>query len=320
MGNAVMLTKDLISKPFFVLHGHKVNVGDYAGQMVKKSEEIKSGLIFLGAKTDHPWSCGILKFNGENVCGLVEKPENGKEPSNIMAAGIYLLPQIFFDYYEKVSEHQYSFEDALNLYAQEKGASLVMLEKEQASLKYPWHLFEVNKYLMDKYLGKKSYIGKNVKIFENAVIRGPCYIGDNCVIGNNALVREYANMENDCEVGTNAEVARCIFQENTHIHSGYFGDSIFGQGCRIGAGTVTANLRIDRGEIKSIVKGEKIGTGLNRLGVIVGQNTKIGINCSLMPGILIGQNCAVWPHSSVFENLEDNTGFHTEFRGIKEYI
>ena len=47
-------------------------------------------------------------------------------------------------------------------------------------------------------------------------------------------------------------MTRSIFQEDIHTHSGYFGDSIFGRGCRLGAGTVTANVRIDRGEIKSV--------------------------------------------------------------------
>jgi bifunctional UDP-N-acetylglucosamine pyrophosphorylase/glucosamine-1-phosphate N-acetyltransferase len=189
---------------------------------------------------------------------------------------------------------------------------------EDISLKYPWHLFQVNKYLMDKYLGKKAHIGKNVKIFENAVIKGPCHIGDNCIVGNNALVREYTNLENNCVVGAQSEVKNCIFQEDVHIHSGYFGDSIFGKGCRVGAGTVTANVRIDRGTIKSVVKGEKVETGLDSLGTIAGENTKIGINCSLMPGKLIGSDCAISPASLVTENVEDGINFYTEFKGVKK--
>ena len=86
----------------------------------------------------------------------------------------------------------------------------------------------------------------------------------------------------------------------------------------MGAGTITANVKIDRGEIKSVVKGEKIKTGLNSLGCIMGENTKTGINCSLMPGVLIGSNCALGPNSVVFENIEDNTTFYTEFKSVKK--
>ena len=67
----------------------------------------------------------------------------------------------------------------------------------------------------------------------------------------------------------------------------------------------------------STVKGEKIGTGLNSLGAIVGGNTKIGIHCSLMPGVLIGSNCIIGPNSVVSANVEDNTTFYTKFEGIK---
>jgi acetyltransferase-like isoleucine patch superfamily enzyme len=114
-----------------------------------------------------------------------------------------------------------------------------------------------------------------------------------------------------------AEVTRSIFQENVHIHSGFFGDSIFGKGCRIGAGTVTANVRVDRGEIKSIVEGEKIGTRLNSFGVVIGENSKTGIRVSLMPGVLIGSNCSIGPNSVIFKNIEDSTNFYTKFKEIK---
>ncbi|MBI2038319.1 MAG: hypothetical protein HYT19_00145 [Candidatus Nealsonbacteria bacterium] len=228
------------------------------------------------------------------------------------------MPKSFLDYYEKVPEHMYAFENALSYCMREMEVRVIITEKETPSLKYPWDLFLINKFLMDKYIGNKTQSGENVKIFENAVIKGPCYIGDNCVIGNNALIREYSNLENNCVIGANAEITRCIFQDDVHIHSGYFGDSIFGKGCRVGAGTVTANVRIDRGEIKSLVKGEKIGTGLDSLGVICGENTKIGINCSLMPGVLIGSNCLIWPHSFVRENIEDDSTFYTELKGVKK--
>jgi len=222
------------------------------------------------------------------------------------------LPQKFFEYYKKVPEHQYAFESALDLYAKENEARVVIVKEEPSSFKYPWHLFEVTKFLMDKYLGNKTHIGKNAKIYEGAVIKGPCYIGDNCVIGNNSLIREYVNLENDCLIGAFAEVTRSIFQEDIHTHSGYFGDSIFGKGCRLGAGTITANVRIDRGEIKSAVKEEKINTGLTSLGCIMGENTKTGVHCSLMPGVLIGSNCLIWPSSVVSGNIRDNTVFRLD--------
>jgi NDP-sugar pyrophosphorylase family protein len=270
------------------------------------------------SETETPQIYGILEFENDRATNLIEKPEKGKEPSNIKVVGVYFLAKDFLDYYRRVPEHMYAFEDALSLYMKEKDVRWVMTKETTPTLKYPWHLLSITKYLLEKKLGrKKVYLGKNVKIFKGAIIKGPCYIGDNSIIGNNALVRDYTNLEEGAMVGAQAEVTRCIFQRNVHVHSGYFGDSIFGEGCRVGAGTVTGNIRLDRGEIKSTVKGEKIATGLKSLGVIAGKNSHLGINASLMPGVSIGSNVNIGPASVVFENIEDNKSFFTKFDNEK---
>ena len=313
MGDALARVQGLISGPFFVIGGHKVDAGDYIPEMTKNGKEV----VLLGVKTNQPWHYGILKIEGNKVKDLIEKPEKGKEPSNLKLGAVYLLPPTFFEYHQRLAKDHYSFEQALKLYIQEEKVGLVEAREDLSSLKHPWQIFSLAKYLLDKNLGADEvHIGKNVKIFEGAVIKGPCYIGDNCVIGNNALIRSYTNLEEGAIVGAQAEVARCIFQEDAHVHSGFFGDSVFGKSCRVGAGTVTGNVRLDRGEIKAEVKGEKTGTGLNSLGVIVGNNTHIGINVSLMPGVLIGSNCVVGPGSVVFDNIEDNTTFYTKFEQV----
>ncbi|MDP3991138.1 MAG: sugar phosphate nucleotidyltransferase [Candidatus Nealsonbacteria bacterium] len=313
MGEAVMRTETLISGPFLVIFGHRVDAGDYVKKMVKKENEV----ILLAAKTNQPWHYGILEIEGDKVKDLIEKPEKGREPSNLKVDGIYLLPLTFFERHKSLPEEHYSFEQALRIYIKEgKVGFIEALEGFSSSLKHPWHLLFLTKYLLNKKLGKKVYIGKNVKIFKGAVIKGPCYIGNNSIIGNNALIRDNVNLEEGVVVGANAEVARCIFQKDVHVHSGFFGDSILGSSCRVGAGTITGNVRIDRGQIQSMVRGEKTDTGFNSLGAIVGQNTKIGIRVSLMPGVLIGSNCSVGPSSVVFENIEDDSDFYTKFEGV----
>ena len=335
MGDAILKAKDLLEDQFLVLNAERFDVDDFIKPILEKHKSSSASIILSGAKTLTPWLFGVLEMDGDKAKNIVEKPEKGKETSDIRVIGVYLLSKEFLNYYQRVPENMYSFEDALRLYMEEKEARAVIFEKEPVSLKYPWHLLDAVKFLMDKYLIKTKisktakiaksavvqgnvYIGENVRVFENAVIKGPCCIGDNSIIGNNSLVRHYSNLENNSLVGTNVEITRSILQEDVHCHSGFFGDSIFGKGCRVGAGTVAANVRIDRGEIKSTVKGEKIGTGLDSLGVIMGENSKIGINCSLMPGILIGSSCQIGPASVVFENIEDKTTFCTEFKGIKK--
>jgi len=334
MGNALLQAKDYLDEQFFVLDVTRIDCGEHIELIMEKQKKTGVKVVLLGAKTNNPQLYGILDLEGGRAKGIIEKPGKGKESSDTKVVGIYFLPKEFLDYYQRVPEKMYAFEDALSLYMKEKEVKVAITDKETPSLKYPWDLFRVARFLLDKYLKSEIdqsakiaknvtiegnvFIGKNTKIFENAVIKGPCYIGDNCVVGTNTLIREYSNLENNVLIGAFAEITRTVFQEDVHVHSGYFGDSIFGKGCRIGAGTVTANVRIDRGEVKSVVKGEKIGTDTDSLGAIIGGNTKVGINCSFMPGKLVGSDCQIGPGSVIFENVEDDTVLFTEFKNVKK--
>ena len=330
-GNALCQVKDLLIGRFLVLNAERVDIEEIIKTIPK------APLVLFGQKTNTPGLFGIARMKGKKILEIIEKPKKGQEPSDIKIVGVYLLELGFFDAYKKVKKGMYDFEATLSLLMRKEKAEMVILkkkEKDTPTLKYPWHLFAMEKYLFDRFLKTdiaktaqiapsatikgKVCIAENVKVYENAVIKGPCYIGANCIIGNNAIIREYADLEKGTLIGANAEVARTIFQSNVHTHSGYIGDSILGSSCRLAAGTITANIRIDRGEIKTIVRRKKIGTNLNKLGVIMGQNSKTGINVSLMPGVLIGGNVGIGAGSLVMENIKDDMVVYSESNLKKE--
>lgn len=334
MANAILQAKDYLKDQFFALNAERIDVADFIKPILGKQKLTDAEIVLLGAKTEKPGIFGVLELENDKAKNLVEKPKPENFSHNTKVVGIYLLHKKLFDYYHKFSENHYALENMLALYMKERDVRVVVLEQEPISLKYPWDLFQYNKILMDNYLKKQIshsakiaksaqiegdvFIGDNAQILENAVVKGPCYIGNNCLVGNNSLVREYANLEDNVIVGALAEVSRSIFQQDVHIHSGYFGDSIIGKGCIIGAGMVTANVRFDKSAVRANIKGEKIATGLGSLGVILGENTKIGVNVSLMPGILIGSNCVVGPGSVVSENIENDNIFYTKLESIKK--
>ncbi len=197
----------------------------------------------------------------------------------------------------------------------------------ETKLKYPWSLLKIKNKLLDEYLKKEIkdsakisenvvvsgpvYIGENVIIKENVVVNGPSYIGNNSIIKSNCVIRKYSNIEKDALIGCHSEIKNSLLLEDVHLHLNYIGDSIIGRGARIGAGTITANTRIDRKEIKKDFK---------KLGSIIGNNVKIGINCSLMPGILIGKNSIIGSHSLVLKDVGSNILFYNKKEKIKEKI
>jgi bifunctional UDP-N-acetylglucosamine pyrophosphorylase/glucosamine-1-phosphate N-acetyltransferase len=56
-----------------------------------------------------------------------------------------------------------------------------------------------------------------------------------------------------------------------------------------------------------MVKDKVIDTGRKKLGVILGDNVKTGINALLMPGVKVGINSWVGPNFTVHRDLPANT-------------
>jgi bifunctional UDP-N-acetylglucosamine pyrophosphorylase/glucosamine-1-phosphate N-acetyltransferase len=89
-------------------------------------------------------------------------------------------------------------------------------------------------------------------------------------------------------VGNAVEVKNSAIMSGSKIgHLSYVGDSVIGEGCNFGAGTICSNLRHDKGNIKSFIKGERVDSGRRKLGVIMGDNVMTGINTSIYPGTVI---------------------------------
>lgn len=315
-GNAIYSAKDFIKEPFFVLWGAETLSKEIVAKILEKYRAGKPAAVLVGAKTNIPWDYGIFKLDGERIVEIVENPEPGQEPSNIKVVGTYFLEPDFFTCYQKLPKHhEADFVDALNLYCKDKKTELLLWQKDLPSLKYPWSLLGISQILLelDNF---KSYISPSATIGENVVIKGKVYIGDHCQIGANNVLRGPVILEDNVMTGAFCEIKNSLVGSNTHFHSGYIGDSVIGEHCRFGAGFITANRRTDRADIKSLVKKEKINTGLTHLGAMVGNNTRFGIHSGTMPGVIIGSHCAVGPGTLVFENIEDNRTFYAEFKNI----
>jgi len=332
-GNALYVAKNYLKEPFFVLNGDVVCSQEVIKEMKKflKSSKEKEGLIF-GQETKTPSLFGMIKEKNGEILEIVEKPKVWKEKNKIKVSGVYYLNPKFFYYYEKVKKGPTDFELALNLFAKKEKLKLVFSKKSEEKLptflKYPWHLFNIRDYLFENFLKEKIeegvkiekdvilegkiFIGKRTKIYEKAIIKGPCYIGENCIIGNYTLIREKCNFEENCILGAFCEAKNVIFQKNCTAHSGYLGDSIFGNEVKMGAEILTSNLRLDRKKIFVKVKGKKVNTNLDHFGTAIGDFTILGSNVNIMPGKLIGSFCKIYPNSLISKNIKEKTLYKNE--------
>lgn len=329
-GNGLLLARKQIKGDFFLLNASHVDFAEFAKLMIlKKSKNDEA--IFLAKNEKNLEKFGVLEVKKDRVLDLVEKPRRGEEPSSLRLIGIYLFSQSYLTELSRASDEHYRLEAAISAFVGQKTARFVKVHIDAPSLKYAWDLLGIKNYLFKNLKAKKGknisisktaevigkvVIGDNAVIMEGAKIKGPCFIGKNSMVGNNTILRGNVDVGENCVIGANMELKNSLIMDGTKVHSGFIGDSIIGENCRMGAHFSTANVRLDRRSVKVKVKGEEINSGLKFLGTIVGRNTKIGIKASTMPGVIIGQNSIIGPSTVVLRNVAENSKYYTKFKEV----
>lgn len=155
----------------------------------------------------------------------------------------------------------------------------------------------------------KLFLGKNSVIKSGTYIEGSAYIGKDCVIGPNAYLRGTTLIACESHIA-NSEIKNSIILSGSKVpHFSYIGDSIIGKNVNLGAGTKIANLRHDGKNVKVFLNGKKTDSGRRKLGVLIGHNSKLGINTSVNCGVIIGKNCFIHPGRVVERNLKEGEAF-----------
>lgn len=300
-------------------------------EMIQESKNEGIDGVIAGKKVSQYFPGGYLQMTNKGyLTDIVEKPGEGNEPSRF----INLVCHIFNDFpkftkflQEAKSKKDDKYEVALDNYIKKGKARLLVhpYKGEWRAIKYPWHVLGMmNHFLEDQALTTKGkpkidrsaqvaktaviegdvVIERNVKVLHNAVIKGPAYIGEGTIIANNALVRS-SMIGKNCVVGYSTEVARSYLNHDVWMHSNYVGDSIIDHNVSFGAGTVLGNLRFDEKSVKVNVKKERVDTGMNKLGAIIGSGVRFGINASTNPGVKIGRNCFIGGGVLVEQDIDD---------------
>ena len=152
------------------------------------------------------------------------------------------------------------------------------------------------------------WIGKGTRVRSGAYIVGPVRIGADCDIGPNCFIRPYTTIGNKCHVGNATEIKNSILFSHTNAaHLSYVGDSVIGEQCNLGAGTLVANLRHKKDPVKMEIKGKVISSNRRKLGVVIGDYTKTGINVSIYEGRKIGDHCGIGPGVILDKNVDSHT-------------
>ncbi len=323
--NAISYAKDFIDDSILVLNGDIILDEEIIQEMIEKYNELTPDTLMLLTEVEDPSAFGVVEIEEGNIKSIVEKPKREEAPSNLVNAGIYIFNEDIFDKIDKTEISQrgeYEITDSVSMQIQDN-KSVIGHEtsKDWIDVGRPWELIEVNEGLISELktqikgkIENGAFIHGEVFLDEGSVIKagvyieGNVYIGKNCDIGPNSYIRGNTYFGDNVHVGNAVEIKNSIIMENTNVsHLSYVGDSVIGSGCNIAAGTNIANLRFDNATIKTKIKNQKIDSGRRKLGAIIGDSVKTGINSSFSPGVKIGHNSTIGSGVLLYEDLPSDT-------------
>ena len=135
--------------------------------------------------------------------------------------------------------------------------------------------------------------GPGVSVGEGAVIHAFCHIegaeiGPKAAVGPFARLRPGTQLEEGAKAGNFVEIKKSRIGRGAKVnHLTYIGDADVGARANIGAGTVTCNY-----------------DGVNKSKTVIGPNTFIGSNSSLVAPVTIGEGAYVGSGSVITRNVE----------------
>ncbi|MBS7615526.1 NTP transferase domain-containing protein [Candidatus Bathyarchaeota archaeon] len=324
--NAFGTAENKVEGDFLAVYGDLLISPDVIKAALKLHCNENPAVTMTVLHVERPEQYGVLETRGARVVKIMEKPSAKVAAGKPINAGIYVFSQEIFEAIKQTkdsSRGEQEITDSIQMLIK-SGKKVVAAEISSGDWRdvgRPWDLLEANARMLMKtkpetlgeveenaHLEGSVFVAEHARIRSGAYIEGPAYVGEGSDIGPNCYIKPYTSIGRNVRVGNACEIKNCIIMDRSHIaHLSYVGDSIIGEDCNLGAGTITANLRLDYKPVKMIVRDTVIDTGKEKLGVIMGDNVKTGVGTLLMPGVKVGCNSWIGPNVNVSRDVPSDT-------------
>jgi bifunctional UDP-N-acetylglucosamine pyrophosphorylase / glucosamine-1-phosphate N-acetyltransferase len=132
-------------------------------------------------------------------------------------------------------------------------------------------------------------IADNVVILDHSIIENSS-IGNGATIGPFARIRPETILHDNVKIGNFVEIKKSTIGVGSKVnHLSYVGDTVIGRQSNIGAGTITCNY-----------------DGVNKFVTTIGDNVRIGSNCSLIAPVTIGDKATTGAGSSIRKDVNND--------------
>ena len=147
------------------------------------------------------------------------------------------------------------------------------------------------------YLTGPAYFGRGARVLEHASIKDGVAVGHTTKIGGEveaSIVEPYTNKQ----------------------HHGFLGHSYLGSRINLGAGTCNSDLKNTYGEVNMEYAGQKVASGMQFMGCVVGDYSKSAINTSIFTGKVIGAGSLLY--GFVTTNVPSFVNYARSFGQVSE--
>jgi len=236
-GGAIKYAEELIGyeEPFLVLNGDIFTTIDYTA-LLKKHKEKNAVATIAVYRVEDPSRYGTVKLTEENrVTQFIEKAPQGKAPSSLINAGIYVLDPEIFNYIPAGRPVSIEHEIFPKL-AEEKKLFAHEFKEIWIDIGKPGDYLKANRVLLDAE-PKKRLLRKDVNLGEGVEFNDPVMIDSGVNVGQNSKLGPYAIIGKDTVLGRNVRLENSVvFPEATISDHASVRGAVIGEGATIGRG------------------------------------------------------------------------------------
>jgi bifunctional UDP-N-acetylglucosamine pyrophosphorylase/glucosamine-1-phosphate N-acetyltransferase len=314
--DAACFAKTFVDEEFLLIYGDLYIAYNTIENVIGAHKVSENAVTMSVVQVDNPEQYGIVELDGTKVISIIEKPDSERIKSNLANAGIYIFKSDLFETLEQTPispRGEKEITDSIRIIIKDTNdvGAVQLSTKEWIDVGRPWDILDangLNLLLLDKskidghvednvHLLGSVVIGRKTRIRSGAYIEGPVFIDEECDIGPNCYLRPNTSVGKRVRIGNSCEIKNSVIMEGTAIgHLSYIGDSVIGETCNLGSGTIAANYRFDGETICMRLKNKIVDSRKNKLGVFMGDGVRTGINTSIMPGVKIGPRSWIGPN------------------------
>jgi len=160
-------------------------------KIITEAKKAKASSYILGYQVQKYFPGGYLQVNSQNeLLNIVEKPNPGEEPSKLVNILVHCHndPEKLLHYIETTQTTKDDvYECALdNMVKEGHKIKVVLYSNFWAPIKYPWHILKAIEHFLDN---AQPYIAPSARISEKANVEGKVILSGNVKVLENAVIR-----------------------------------------------------------------------------------------------------------------------------------